>query len=144
MSAMKITELLQGSAASDAFVASVERFLTENRPNERIAFSPACPPVKVQRTLTKLLESYPNAVIESVEIDAHSGCEFFRGELAVEHGSDSLLIDFHWDCRWKADQVGWKDYFGFPDQLRAAREFGYDCFRTWKEMETGDIEATVE
>ncbi|HEX8695519.1 MAG TPA: hypothetical protein VF746_24110, partial [Longimicrobium sp.] len=42
-------------------------------------------------------------------------------------------VRFVWDCKWKAEQHGWHDYFGFPDQGRAAREFGYDCFRAWVE-----------
>ena len=42
-------------------------------------------------------------------------------------------VRFHWDCKWRALQEGWTDYFGFPDQVRAAREFGHDCFRLWEE-----------
>ena len=35
---------------------------------------------------------------------------------------DVRTVRFHWDCKWKAQQEGWSDYFGFPDQMRAARE----------------------
>ena len=44
-------------------------------------------------------------------------------------------VSFHWDCKWKAMELEWHDYFGFPDQARAAREHPYACFRAWGEVE---------
>jgi hypothetical protein len=69
--------------------------------------------------------------VESVAISGRSGCEYFRGELTVHTPTDELRVEFHWDCRWKASQLGWYDYFGLPDQIRAAQELDHDCFRTW-------------
>ena len=43
-------------------------------------------------------------------------------------------VRFHWDCKWRAQQEGWVDYFGFPDQIRAAREFGWRCFERWEPL----------
>jgi hypothetical protein len=48
-------------------------------------------------------------------------------------------VRFYWDCKWKAQEQGWTDYFGFPDQMRAAREFGYDCFRSWNQLQTEPV-----
>jgi hypothetical protein len=105
---MKIFQMLERSSATEPFRDAVECFLRDGRPNERIAFNRDCPPVKVERWLTKALEEYPELHLESIEMRALSGCEYFRG-------------------------FGWEDYFGYPDQIRAAREFGHDCFRAWNE-----------
>jgi hypothetical protein len=89
--------------------------------------------VKVERTLTKLLVEYPHLDIESIEIRGQSGCEYFRGELTLRTSAGEQCVTFHWDCRWRAEEKGWQDYFGYPDQIRAARELGWDCFRSWEE-----------
>ena len=129
---MSLPELLQRSRATGAFREALAAFGDTGRPNDRVVFDPYSPPVKVARTLAKLLESHPDVPIERVEVVGVSGCEFFRGELRAEAGGEVLRVRFHWDCKWKAQQQGWTDYFGFPDQSRAAREFGYDCFREWE------------
>ncbi|HEX6747424.1 MAG TPA: hypothetical protein VF092_09075 [Longimicrobium sp.] len=130
---MKIFDLLERSSATEPFREAVIRFVREGRPNERIAFNRDAPPVKVERTVTKVLEEYPELHIESIEVRGMSGCEFFRGVMEVHTGAEVRKISFHWDCKWKAMEMGWHDYFGFPDQARAAREFGYNCFRGWNE-----------
>lgn len=135
---MSLQTYLQRSRATDAFKDAVASFAREGRPNERLAFDAYSPPVKVQRTLTKLLEQHPELEIERVEIRGASGCEFFRGEIVAVTAGEPRRIRFHWDCKWKAVQQGWTDYFGFPDQIRAAREFGWDCFRTWEPEEAGE------
>ena len=129
---MKLREFLEQSQASAEFRDAIQSFLRDGRPNERLRFDLYSPPVKVERTLTKLLEQHPDLPIEQVEIEGSSGCEFYRGQLRVTTESDAHRIRFHWDCKWRAMQEGWTDYFGFPDQTRAAREFGYDCFRVWE------------
>ena len=134
---MILRKLLARSRASDEFKAAVAAFLREGRPSDRLAFDPYAPPVKVERALTKLLEELPEVALDRVEIRAVSGCEFFRGELLALAADEERRIRFHWDCKWKAVQQGWTDYFGFPDQARAAREFGHDCFRQWEEQEAG-------
>ena len=130
---MKIFDLLDGSSATEPFRDAVQRFVREGRPNERLAFNQGCPAVKVERTLVRALEEYPALEVESIVIHGSSGCEFFRGWMDVHTSNEVRRVSFHWDCKWKAVEMGWHDYFGFPDQTRAAREFPYACFRAWEE-----------
>ena len=73
----------QRSRASVAFREAVGEFLRTGRPNEHLVFDRHAPPVKVDRTLTKLLAEHPELEIERVEIEGASGCEYYRGELRV-------------------------------------------------------------
>lgn len=126
-------QFLNRSQATAAFRDAVAHFLRTGQPSPAIHFSSRLPPVKIERTLTKILAAYPDLALERVEIDGTSGCEFFRGVATLHAGGEQRRVDFNWDCRWKAIQMGWTDYFGLPDQIRAARECGYDCFRAWSE-----------
>lgn len=137
---MALLTFLQRSAATEPFREALGRFLRDGRPCERVSFNHASPPVKVERTLAKVLHAYPELPIERVEVEGASGCEYFRGMVTIHAGGEERRVKFHWDCRWRAEAEGWRDYFGFPDQIRAAREFGWDCFRAWEE--TGVLEAT--
>jgi hypothetical protein len=130
---MKIIEMLERSSVTEPFREATVRFLREGRPNERVSFDRNCPPVKVERTLTRALEQYPELQIESIEVHGSSGCEYFSGLLHLHATTEVRRVSFHWDCKWRAEEQGWHDYFGFPDQIRAAREFGYDCFKEWEE-----------
>ena len=94
------------------------------------------PAVKVERVLTQLLAEHRHEPIERVEIDARSGCSDFSGTLAATIGGSTRTFDFVWDCRWRAEQEGWRDHWGEPDQIRAAREFGWQCFASWRERVT--------
>jgi hypothetical protein len=129
---MLTEELLLQARVGDSFRAALRTFRNTGRPNERITFDRLSPPVKVERMLTKALVEYPDLAIESIEVRGSSGCEFFRGTAIIRTADEERHVRFHWDCKWKAEQQGWADYFGFPDQARAAREFGYDCFRSWE------------
>lgn len=131
---MKLTQLLAGSSVTEEFKNAVDGFLESGRSNDQIVFGYSSPPVKVARTITKVLEEYGHLPIESVHIEGQSGCEYYRGELIVRTGDDERSVTFHWDCRWKALQEGWVDYFGFPDQIRAAQVYDYQCFKVWKEL----------
>src|SRR5690606_31752659 len=113
-----LSKFLERSRASESFRRAVREFVRDNRPNDGVTFDPYSPPVKVERTLTKLLEQHPEQEIERVEIDGSSGCEFYRGEMRVHTRNGLQEIRFYWDCKWKAMQMGWTDYFGFPDQTR--------------------------
>lgn len=135
---MNLRDLAARSRATPAFRAALDGFLRDARPSEQIEFDRHSPAVKVERALTKLLVEHPELPIDRVTIDAASGCEYYRGEMRVSAGAECLRIRFHWDCRWKAAEQGWTDYFGFPDQIRAAREFGFDCFRTWEPAIQGE------
>jgi hypothetical protein len=95
------------------------------------------PAVKVARVLTQLFAQLPDTPIERVEVDARSGCSDFIGTITVHTGQDARVFDFVWDCRWRAAEEGWFDHWGEPDQMRAAREFGWRCFASWVES-TGE------
>jgi hypothetical protein len=136
---MKLIELLEGSAATPALREAVLRFAATARPTDRLAFPPHAPAIKVERALTKLFEEFPELPIEAVEIAGHSGCEFFKGVISARAADQVLRIRFEWNCKWKAMQLGWFDYFGFPDQGRAAREFDHDCFRAWEADGAGQL-----
>lgn len=129
-----LNEFLTRARLAPEFRDEVSEFLRTGRPGHRITFDLRSPPVKVERVLTKLLAAEPELAIERVEVEGVSGCEFYRGEVAVVAGGERRRFRFDWDCRWRAVQQGWSDYFGFADQGRAAREFGYDCFRVWEEV----------
>ena len=131
---MNIRDALQRSSATAAFRDGIQAFTRSGAPNERVSFDPFSPPVKVERTLIKMLELYPDLDIDRIEIRGSSGCEYFSGKLTIFALEGERQVRFHWDCKWRAQQEGWVDYFGFPDQTRAAREFGYDCFREWSEV----------
>lgn len=138
---MPLDEYVRRSRATADFRDSVDAFLRSGRPQPRLRFDSYCPPVKVERFLTRLLELRPELPIESVALEATSGCEFFRGTADVEAGAEPLHLEFEWNCRWKAEQLGWTDWFGLPDQARAARECGHDCFRVWRERRVGAASA---
>jgi hypothetical protein len=138
---MSISSFLAASSASDEFREAIGEFLATGEPNDRVRFDPRSPPVKVERTLVQLLASRPDLQLESVEVDGRSGCENFHGSLYVATPDGPVVIGFEWNCRWKAEQLGWTDWFGFPDQSRAAREFGYDCFLRWEEVDSPERSA---
>jgi hypothetical protein len=130
---MTIPDLLERSAATPAFREDLHRFLQDGRSGPRIVFDAGSPRVKVARVIAKALVEYPALPIESIEVRGRSGCESFQGHLTLHAEGGSRSVHFHWDCRWRAEQEGWYDCFGFPDQIRAAREFGFECFREWSD-----------
>lgn len=124
-------ELLEGSAATDEFKAAVLQFESDHQPNPHVAFLRPAPAVKALRAICGLLEAFPDLPVSKVEISGNSGCSDFRGEMIVngEH-----RFAFVWDCAWKAKEMGWTDYFGEPDQIRAAKTFGYRCFEKFEAL----------
>jgi hypothetical protein len=70
-----------------------------------------------------------------IELSARSGCSDFVGELTVHAGDATHRFAFTWCCAWRARELGWKDCFGFWDQTRAAREYGWRCFERWEPIE---------
>ncbi len=129
---MDLTELLAASAASDAFREDV-RVFAERGSAPSITTARYAPRVKVLRVLAQLLYEEPASPIERVHVDALSGCADYRGSIDVHAAGLVRSFDFEWDCHWRARQEGWTDFFGFPDQIRAAREFGWRCFKEWRE-----------
>lgn len=125
-------QLAEQSAATPEFRAALAEFEKSQRGSDAIRFSPGNPPVKVLRVICQLLDSQPELAIRQVEVRGASGCSDYRGDVLVNGGERRFR--FVWDCAWKAEQVGWKDYFGSPDQIRAARTFGYQCFEVFEEV----------
>lgn len=127
--AQTLDALIDNSNATLEFKAAV-RELSHGESQDRIGFNSGAPAVKVMRVVMKLLEARPDLAIERVRIQGISGCSNFTGSVTIQPGGGE--IDFDWDCRWQAGQIGWKDFFGDPDQIRAARELGYQCFRIFE------------
>jgi len=123
--------LLQSSRATANFKADVEAYVS-GRGAERVKVETYVPRVKVQRLLTQLLSVEPALEIEQVVIRGTAGCSNFVGSVDVHTSAGAHVFDFTWCCRWKAEAEGFTDYFGFPDQLRAAQEFDWRCFQQWK------------
>ena len=130
---MDLHTLLDRSRASDAFKADVQLYSSEGSA-DRIHAIRHAPRLKVLRVLAQLLSAHPDLPVERVRIDATSGCADFTGTVTVHSAHGPRRFEFAWDCYWRAQQEGWTDHFGFPDQVRAAREFGWQCFRTWREI----------
>lgn len=133
---MDLSLLLDRSAASAPFKADVRAFLA-HQPAPRLATVRLTPRVKLARLLTQLLDAEPGLSIERVRVDAVSGCSDFRGTVAVETDAGTRVFEFVWCCQWRADEEGWRDAFGFSDQIRAAREFDWRCFERWREAGAG-------
>jgi hypothetical protein len=118
--------LIEQSHATENFKQAVND-LQSGRSNPAIQFNRAVPPVKALRAISKLLEDSPHVAIDSIVLQGRSGCSDFEGTIQVNGGE--MEFAFVWDCAWRAEQEGYKDHWGSPDQIRAAREFGYQCFQ---------------
>lgn len=131
----ELTDILARSGATPEFKADVAAFASfQDAP--RIATVRHAPRVKVLRVLAQLLSAEPNLPVERVSVEALSGCADFRGTATVDAAGESRTFDFVWDCHWRALREGWIDAFGLPDQIRAAREFGWECFERWAERDS--------
>src|SRR3954467_5781000 len=129
----ELSDLLAESNACEPFKTDVRRFL-ETGSADRLAIKGYAPRVKVTRLLKHVLATHPDLDIEGLHIEGQAGCSDFSGTVRVATTSETKVFEFHWCCRWRAEEEGWTDYFGFPDQIRAAREFDWRCFRVWKEQ----------
>ena len=130
---MELAEIPERCCATPEFLEAIERYAA-GADEERIAVSRWVPRVKVLRVLTQLFDAEPELAVVRVALEAASGCSDFVGTLQVTTESSEHRFTFAWDCRWRAEQEGWTDPFGFPDQIRAAREFGWRCFARWEEV----------
>ena len=123
--------LLAGSQATAAFRSDLAAY-ADRQPSERITTGPGAPRVKVMRAIAKLLHDEPGLTVDRITVRAASGCADFVGTLVMTDAAGEVSsFDFSWNCEWKARQLGYVDGFGFPDQIRAAQEFGWDCFERW-------------
>jgi hypothetical protein len=123
-------EILACSAATAEFRQAVRDYRA-GRATPLISAHAGAPPIKVLRVVAKLLEEVPDLAVDRVEVEGHSGCSDFTGSVRVNGGEREYA--FTWDCRWRAQQEGWVDAFGYPDQLRAAQSFGHQCFERFEQ-----------
>jgi hypothetical protein len=121
---------LDAAAAHPELKSDVIAFLQGGR-SARVQLDGHAPRVKVERVLTQLFHSHPELPIERVRVQGRSGCSDFVGTVVAVTPEGEHRFDFTWCCAWRAEQEGWRDCFGFWDQARAAREFGWRCFARW-------------
>jgi hypothetical protein len=131
----ELAELLSESRATETFKSDVIRYL-ETGEAERVEISGYAPRVKVTRLIKQVLANHPELDIEQVSVRAQSGCSDFVGTVELATPDGRKAFEFVWCCRWRAEEEGWLDYFGFPDQMRAAREFDWRCFKVWSPLPT--------
>lgn len=124
---------LDAAAADPEFKSEVLSFVRGGAA-ARIELDGHAPRVKIERLLTQLFHAYPQLEVERVRVRGRSGCSDFSGEMTVFAKDGEHHIAFTWCCAWRAQQEGWRDCFGFWDQARAAREFGFRCFSRWESL----------
>lgn len=129
---MNLESLLRASCATEEFKADVRRY-SRHAHAERITASHHAPPVKVLRVVSQLLAQHPEAVVNRIHVVARAGCSDYTGTVDVETLGGTRRFEFTWCCRWRAEREGWVDCFGFPDQIRAAQAFDWQCFQRWEE-----------
>ncbi|MCC7053567.1 MAG: hypothetical protein IT355_09880 [Gemmatimonadaceae bacterium] len=131
MTFAELEPLLAASRATPAFRTDLAAF-TDRRTAPRITAGGGSPRVKVLRTIAQLLHAEPAIEVDSVHVDAISGCADFVGQVLVtDVAGGQHRFAFEWNCEWKARERGYTDWFGLPDQIRAAQEFGWQCFSKW-------------
>lgn len=138
----ELEQILASSSAAEPFKRAVLGYGSAESA-QLIRVDGYVPPIKVRRLLTHILATESHLQIEQLSVRARSGCSDFAGTVHVKTASGTHVYDFVWDCRWRAEQEGWKDYFGFPDQIRAAREYDWRCFERWEAVEA-PASATLE
>jgi hypothetical protein len=121
-----LDELLETSSASDEFKHAVREIASGQRA-PLIQTAPGTPMIKVFRTVCKLLDEAPDINIRTVNVSGRSGCSDFEGTISINGGETAYA--FRWDCHWRASQEKMIDVWGMPDQAKAARQFGYQCFQ---------------
>lgn len=127
----ELEQILARSQAAEPFKLAVRSYCAgENA--DRIAVQGFAPSVKVKRLLAHILATEAHLPIEQVSLNARSGCSDFVGTVQLRTETETLVYRFVWDCRWRAEQEGWTDCFGFPDQIRAAQEYDWRCFERWE------------
>lgn len=131
---MHLTNILDDSAATSEFKAAVLS-VRERVRSPLVTSARPVPHVKIVRLLTHLLDAERGLEIASVRIHADSGCSDLTGVIDVVCGDGMRRFSFAWDCAWRASELGWTDCFGFPDQMRAAREYDWRCFKSWQAVD---------
>lgn len=130
---IELEQILSESQAAEAFKRSVRSYCASGGA-EHIRVEGHAPRIKVTRLLAHILAAEPHLPIESISLRAKSGCSDFIGTVQLHTTHETRVYEFVWDCRWRAEQEGWTDCFGFPDQIRAAREYDWRCFERWESV----------
>jgi hypothetical protein len=130
----QLEQVLATSSAAETFKRSVRSYC-ETGAADHIHVEGFAPRIKVRRVLTQVLATEPELPIERIALRGRSGCSDFVGTIQVHTASETRVYEFVWDCRWRAEQEGWTDCFGFPDQIRAAREYDWRCFLRWESVQ---------
>ena len=135
----ELDAFLANSHATEPFKEAVASYSNGMRNVERIEVEGVAPRVKVLRVLKQILATEPDLDVDRVRLRGESGCSDFVGTLEVQTTTGVRRYEFVWDCRWRAEQEGWSDYFGFPDQMRAAQELDWQCFARWEIKADGGV-----
>src|SRR5204863_4575542 len=123
----ELLPFLEAAAAHPELKREVLEYL-QGGSTSRLELKGYAPRVKVERVLTQLFHTHPELRIERIELAARSGCADFVGEVIATEGAVTHRFAFTWCCAWRARELGWKDCFGFWDQTRAARQYGWRWF----------------
>src|SRR5512133_3492009 len=127
----EMEQLLAKSQATEPFKRAVKSYNSAGG-GDHIRVDGFAPSIKVKRLLAHMLAAEPHPPIERISLRGRSGCSDFVGTVKVQTAQETRVYEFVWDCRWRAEQEGWTDCFGFPDQIRAAREYDWRCFERWE------------
>lgn len=131
---MHLSDILGDSSATPEFKAAVLSVQGRTR-TPLVTSSRPVPHIKIMRLLTHLLSAERDLEIESVRLHADSGCSDLIGTIDVTCSDSVRRFSFAWDCAWRAREQGWTDCFGFPDQMRAVREYDWRCFKSWQAID---------
>jgi hypothetical protein len=126
-----LEQILAKSRAAEPFKRAVKSYGAGGG-QDHIRVDGYAPSIKVRRLLAHMLAVEAHLPIERISLRGRSGCSDFVGTVQVHTASETRVYEFVWDCRWRAEQEGWTDCFGFPDQIRAAREYDWRCFERWE------------
>jgi hypothetical protein len=127
----ELEQILAKSRAAEPFKHAVRSYTTAGG-GDHIRVDGRVPSIKVKRLLAHILAAEPHLPIERISLRGRSGCSDFVGTVKVHTASETHVYEFVWDCSWRAEQEGWTDCFGLPDQIRAAREYDWRCFERWE------------
>lgn len=127
----ELEQLLASSRAAETFKNAVRSYCATGGADP-IRVEGFAPSIKVKRLLAHVLSTEPQLPIERISLRGRSGCSDFVGTVQLHTESETRVYEFVWDCRWRAEQEGWTDCFGYPDQIRAAREYDWRCFVRWE------------
>jgi hypothetical protein len=134
----ELEQILAKSRAAEPFKNAVRGY-SSHQGADHIRIEGFAPSVKVKRLLAHVLATESHLPIERITLRGRSGCSDFVGVVHIHTASETHAYEFVWDCRWRAEQEGWTDCFGFPDQIRAAREYDWRCFERWEAVTANEL-----